>query len=66
MRKEGSYHCSCQYIDLALLESLFGVRDELFAKRRKDVWECFDEGETHIRVKFWIPGLEIFLFWVRR
>lgn len=59
------YHCSRHDVDLALLERLFSVCDELFAEHGKDAGESFDEGETHIGVKFWVPRLEILLFWVR-
>lgn len=61
-----SYHCSGQYINFTLFEGLFRVRDKLFAKHGKDAGECFYEGETHIRMKFGVPRLEIFLFWVRK
>lgn len=42
------YHCTGHDIDLALLEGLFSVCDELFVEHGKDAGECFDEGETHI------------------
>lgn len=44
MSKDGNYHCSCEDVDLALLESLFSVCDKLFVEGRKDTLECFDEG----------------------
>ena len=64
--KKRVYHCSGHDIDLALLEGLFGVFDELFAEHGKDAGECFDEGETHIGMEFWVPRLEVFLLWVSK
>jgi len=64
--KRGKYHCSGHDVDLALLEGLFSVFDELVAEHGKDAGERFDEGETHIRMEFGVPRLEIFLLWVMR
>jgi hypothetical protein len=64
--KKRVYHCSGHDVDLALLEGLFSVFDELFAEHGKDTGKCLDEGETHVWMEFWIPRLEVFLLWVSR